>query len=86
MFVFQNRIEIKSPGKLPNSLTVDDMKIGIRKSRNSTICSLAYDLLEYRGIGSGVVRSLKAYPDIELINNQSAEQFTVIIHRPENIL
>ncbi len=85
VFIFQNRIEIKSPGKLPNNLTVDDMKIGIRKSRNSTICSLAYDLLDYRGIGSGVVRSLKAYPHIELINNQSAEQFTVVIHRPENI-
>lgn len=43
--------------------------------------SFAPDLLDYRAIGSGIVRALQAYPDIDFINEVEADQFTVIIHR-----
>jgi ATP-dependent DNA helicase RecG len=83
LFIYENRIEIISPGKLPNSLTVEQMKAGIRKKRNNTLDSLAPDLLEYRGAGSGVLHVLEVYPHIEFINDTEAEQFTVIIQRPK---
>ena len=84
IFIFQNRIEIISPGKLPNSLTTNDIKVGFRKSRNFIIASIAPDLMDYRGAGSGIVRALQAYPNIDFINNTQTEQFTAIIHRPHN--
>ena len=81
LFVFDDRIEIISPGKLPNSLTEEQIKRGVRRSRNSIICSLAPDLLEYRGAGSGIMRALQAYPDIDFFNDVEGEQFKVTVRR-----
>jgi len=83
LFLFDDRVEIISPGKLPNSLTAEQIKKGVRRTRNNIIASLAPDLLEYRGAGSGILRALQAYPDIQFINDAEAEQFKVIIPRPE---
>jgi ATP-dependent DNA helicase RecG len=82
LFVFENRIEITSPGKLPNSLTEEQIKKGVRHSRNHIIASLAPDLLAYRGAGSGILRALQTYPNIEFLNDLDGEQFKVTIHRP----
>ena len=82
IFIFQNRVEIKSPGRLPNSLTVEEMRLGIRKSRNFILASIAPDLIDYRGAGSGILRALQAYPEIEFQHFPEAEQFNVLIHRP----
>ncbi len=84
VFVFENRIEIKSPGKLPNNLTVAEIKQGLqRRSRNIILTSYAIDMLPYRGTGSGILKSLQAYPNIEFVNNVESEFFKVIIYRPE---
>lgn len=82
IFLFDNRIEIVSPGKLPNSLTEQQIRKGVRRSRNNIIASLAPDLMEYRGAGSGILRALKAQPNIELVNDIEGEQFIVKIPRP----
>ncbi|HIE01135.1 MAG TPA: ATP-dependent DNA helicase RecG [Thiotrichaceae bacterium] len=82
LFVFDNRIEIKSPGKLPNSLSVEDIKMGIqRRSRNVVLTSFANDILPYRGIGSGILKSLQLYPRIHFENNIAGEFFKVTIER-----
>lgn len=84
LFIFPNRIEIKNPGKLPNSLSIEDIKQGIqRRSRNIVLTSFVSDVLPYRGIGSGILKSLKAYPNIEFENNITAEYFKVTIYRPK---
>lgn len=82
VFVFDNRIEIKSPGKLPNSLTTEQIKMGLSRRRNHILASYVLDLLPYRGVGSGVLRALQAWPNIEFQHYPDAEQFNVIIHRP----
>lgn len=41
------------------------------------------ELCQAKGTGSGILRALKAYPGIEFINDTEAEQFKVIIRRPE---
>ena len=82
IFIFQDRIEIISPGTLPNNLNEEKIKKGIRKKRNPIIDSFAMDLLHYRGIGSGIVRCLQLYPDIEFINDKEGEEFKVIIQKP----
>ena len=81
--MFPNRIEIKSPGRLPNSLAVEDIRLGIqRRDRNALVTSYASDLLPYRGIGSGILSSLKVYPSIDFENNVERDFFKVIIPRP----
>jgi len=82
ILIFDNRIEIDNPGKLPNSLTIENMKTGISCIRNRIIASYAFKMLPYRGLGSGIIRALKDEPNMEFINNTSAERFKVIIRRP----
>jgi ATP-dependent DNA helicase RecG len=79
LFIFDDRIEIRSPGKLPNSLTVDQIRRGVRRSRNVLLASFAPDLLNFRGIGSGIVRALKVWPSISWVNDKESEEVVVMI-------
>ena len=81
LMVFDDRIEIVSPGCLPNSLTVDNIKLGNAVVRNSLLASYSSKLIRYRGFGSGIVRALNEQPDIEFINDPAGEQFIVKIPR-----
>jgi len=82
LFVFENRIEIISPGRLPNNLTEEQVKKGIRRTRNNIIASFAPSLMEYRGAGSGILRSLNIYPDFDIKNEIENERVVVTIKRP----
>lgn len=82
IFVFENRIEIISPGRLPNNLTEEQVLKGIRRTRNSIIASFAPYLMQYRGAGSGILRALQLYPDFSLKNEIENERVVVTINRP----
>jgi ATP-dependent DNA helicase RecG len=77
LLVFDNRIEIISPGKLPNSLTVEEIKYGNPVIRNNQIALFASRTLPYSGLGSGMRRALANQPDMELENDVEGEQFIV---------
>jgi ATP-dependent DNA helicase RecG len=82
LFVFDNRIEIVSPGHLPNNLTVEKIKEGNSNIRNPILVSYAAKgLLPYHGLGSGIKRALKNWPDIDFIDDEEGCLFTVIVHR-----
>lgn len=83
LLIFDNRIEIVSPGKLPNSLTVEDIKYGNPVIRNNQLVSFSTHTLPFSGLGSGIKRSIEEEPNIELINDVEGEQFIVKIPRPE---
>lgn len=83
VMIFDDRIEITSPGSLPNSLTIENVKMGNAVVRNNLLVSYCSKLMNYRGFGSGITRALEAQPNIELINDSEGEQFRVIIPRPE---
>ena len=85
LLIFDNRVEIISPGKLPNSLTIDNIKMGNTVARNSLIVTYGSRLMNYRGLGSGIIRSFEAQPNIELINDKEGEQFIVRIPREEAV-
>ncbi|MGY4540090.1 ATP-dependent DNA helicase RecG [Mucilaginibacter sp. UYNi724] len=84
VFMFSDRIEIVSPGKLPNSLTIENISNGISIARNPVLQSLAQYILPYKGLGTGVGRAISAYPLISFVNDIDSEQFKVIIPRPGN--
>jgi ATP-dependent DNA helicase RecG len=79
--VFPDRIEIASPGHLPNKLTVEQAKSGNSIPRNPILQSMAAKLMPYRGIGTGIPRALKAYPHIEFYNDPEGNRFRSVILR-----
>ncbi len=84
LFVFDDRIEIISPGHLPNNLTVEKIRTGNSNIRNPILASyVAKGLLPYRGLGSGIKRALEDWPDIEFTDDQEGDLFTVTVHRKE---
>jgi len=85
VFIFDDRIEIISPGHLPNNLTVDNIRNGVSNIRNPIIASFAtknsYGKLPYRGIGTGIHRALTLIPELELESDYDRNLFTVRIPR-----
>lgn len=81
LLVFSDRVEIISPGALPNNLTVDDIKLGNAYQRNQLAATLCAKTMDYRGLGSGIVRALRADSDIEFHNEESGDQFRVVLWR-----
>ncbi|MFV0345333.1 MAG: ATP-binding protein [Bacteroidales bacterium] len=84
LFIFDNRIEIVSPGSLPNSLSVDNIKFGSSVVRNSLLTSFCSKIMNYRGIGSGIRRAIKEHPNTEFTNDKERELFITTLYREES--
>lgn len=81
ILIFDNRVEIISPGALAGGLTEEDIRNGKTYQRNPYMATFATNALHYKGIGSGIVRILAEYPDIQLDNDDSAKEFKVTVWR-----
>ncbi len=82
LFIFDNRIEIISPGNLPNNLTVEKIRSGISNLRNPVLVSFAAKgLLPYHGLGSGIKRALENWPDIDFNDDRVGTLFKATIYR-----
>jgi predicted HTH transcriptional regulator len=81
ILLFDNRIEIISPGKLPNSLTVEEARYGNPVIRNNQIAYFASRTMPYTGLGSGLCRAFNEQPDMELVNDAAGDQFIVTFPR-----
>lgn len=82
VMMYDNRIELISPGSLPNNLTVENIRNGVSVIRNPLIASFATKELPYRGIGTGIRRALAAVPTIGLTSSDELNLFTATIPRP----
>ena len=81
IFVFDDRVEIHSPGELPNGLAIDDITKGTSMPRNLFLFTNANFLLPYTGAGSGIIRALEDKPDVTFENIPSAHEFVIVIRR-----
>jgi len=81
IFIFDDRIEIISPGQLPNNLTIENIISGNSNIRNPILASFASKILPYRGLGNGIRRALKEYPNIDFVDDRKGNQFKVMIKR-----
>lgn len=82
LFVFDDRIEVISPGTLLNNLTVENIRAGNSNLRNPILASfVAKGVLPYRGLGSGVPRALEAWPDIEFRDDRDGSLFVATVKR-----
>ncbi|MCP5102952.1 MAG: transcriptional regulator [bacterium] len=87
IYLFDDRLEIVSPGTLPNTITEENIKFGVHIERNPTILSfLEKDpAFSYSGRGSGIPTVLKmckqADVGIELLDDKQKQQFKVTFSR-----
>ncbi len=60
LFIFDDRVEVRTPGGLPNTVTIEAMKLGAAHVlRNPTIYTFFSRLGMVTGIGSGVYRTIQ---------------------------
>jgi len=89
LLIFADRVELISPGHLPNHLDTEKIRYGLSNLRNPALASHAFHMLPYRGLGSGIPRAVAAWPEMELIDDRQGNQFKVIIKRevqqPESV-
>lgn len=81
LMVFADRVEIISPGHLPDALTPDAVRRGTSIRRNPTLTSHAVHILPYRGLGTGIPRAIHDWPATDLVDDPAGNQFKVILRR-----
>ncbi len=79
--IFADRLEVQSPGRLPNTVTVEGMKCGIRYARNQTLVNVMcdYGYVEARGMGvrNKMIRGMRAHSGTEPDLIEEEHRFTV---------
>ena len=81
LLIYKDRIEIISPGSLPNHLTVENILNGNSVTRNPIIVSYATKILPYSGVGSGIPRIIKNHPNTRFLDQKDGEQFLITMYR-----
>jgi predicted HTH transcriptional regulator len=87
IFLFDDRLEIISPGKLPNMASIENIKQGIQIARNPILLSYVPKLkIPYRGIGSGIRRMISECESAglrapEFFEDKDIQQFKVVFYR-----
>lgn len=86
IFIFDNRLEIMSPGKLPNTVTLENIKLGVHSERNPLIVSYLAKMGYMTQIGTGIprmIRLLKKHTGKEPDLDERDQEFVVRIWRPD---
>lgn len=84
VFIFDDRIEIHSPGNLPAGMTVESMVSGVSMPRNDLLFNNAIYLLPYTGAGSGLKRAMDTGIEVQFSDNEKTREFVVTIPRKEH--
>jgi ATP-dependent DNA helicase RecG len=84
--IFNDRIEIESQGRLPNTLTIEKIKAGQKYQRNPILVRFAQDfgLMEHKGLGIRkiVIETLRNAGMKEALMEETEETFKLTIFRP----
>lgn len=79
--IFADRLEIQSPGRLPNTVTPEGMKAGMRYARNQTLVNVMrdYRYVDFRGMGvkDKIIPGMRAHNGTEPDLIEDGERFTV---------
>lgn len=67
--IYADRLEVQSPGRLPNTVTVDGMRLGQRYARNQTLVNIMrdYGYVDARGMGvrNKIIPGMRAHNGTE---------------------
>ena len=84
IFMFDDRKEFRSPGRLPNTVTVDKMKIGISYARNHFLVKYMENLRYIDQLGRGIPMILKTMKEAgakQPLLQESGEEFILTIYK-----
>ena len=93
MAIYDDMLEITSPGPLPDALSIEDLGSGRSEIRNRVLAPIfkATKLIEAWGSGIRKIHDeLKGYPEIKLVLQEAGQTFQVqfvkkvSIPRPES--
>jgi len=85
VLIFDDRLEIKSPGGVLSSISLDDLRTGKRshESRNVHVSRMLREMGVMREMGEGMLRMFKTMKDLDLVPpelNADGMTFDVILH------
>ncbi len=86
ILIFDNRIEIKSPGRLPNTVTLENIRYGVSFSRNQFIVKLLNNYGYIEILGQGVplmIREMRHHAGREPDFAERGEEFIVTLYGKE---
>lgn len=78
--IYEDMLEITSPGSLPDSLPIEELGTGRSEIRNRVLAPIFKDLMLIEAWGSGIQKmkqDIEDYPAIELILKEVAHAFQV---------
>ena len=78
--IFDDMLEITSPGPLPDTLSPEELGSGRSEIRNRTLAPIFKDMKLIEGWGTGIRKmrtSLDGYPEIDLVLNELGYAFQV---------
>lgn len=79
--IYSDRLEVQSPGRLPNTVTTDGMRSGMRYARNQTLVNVMrdYGYVDARGMGvrNKVIPGMRAHNGTEPDLIEEEHRFTV---------
>ena len=79
--IYADRLEIQSPGRLPNTVTVEGMKAGVRYARNQTLVNVMrdYGYVDARGMGvrNQILPGMRAHNGTEPDLIEEEHRFTL---------
>ncbi len=83
--IYSDRLEIQSPGKLPNTVTIDSLRAGLRYARNQTLVNIMrdYRYVDFRGMGvrEKIIPGMRRHNDTEPDFIEEHDRFTVQLWR-----
>jgi len=86
--LYSDRLEIVSPGRLPNDITTERMRAGTRAARNQLLKDVMrdYGYLEHMGMGvpRKIIRGMKEHNGTEPDLIETDERFTVRLWKKPN--
>lgn len=84
IFMFDDRIEFRSPGKLPNTVTIEKMKIGVSYARNPFLVKYMENMRYIDQLGRGIPMIFKTMKDLgakEPELKEIGEEFILTIYK-----
>lgn len=82
VFMFDNRIEFRSPGRLPNTVTIEKMKIGVSYGRNPFLIKYMENMRYIDQLGRGIpmiIKNMKEAGAKEPLLKEYGEEFILTI-------
>ena len=83
IFIFDDRIEFISPGRLPNTVSIDKLKMGVSYARNPVILKFMENLryIDKLGRGLPMVYNTARHYHKKVIFEEFGEEFRVVLER-----